>query len=162
MKAGDVSRWQRARCHPKATASPPARVNFRGREKASTITIIIFKSTFVPKLQPSPRTPIQLSKIPVAVLQAIQLHATHKPSPYTPTDNNLPSTIITNNVPSCKIPTSSTKNRVEQPTATSIVKPRFFSTSHQFPNLQNYTHYHWRLQPNLQKQEAKMRALFPS
>jgi hypothetical protein len=56
-----------------------------------------------------------------------------------------------------------TQPKIEPKThPTSITKPRFFSTSHQFPNLRNYTHYHQRLQHNLRKQETKARALSPS
>jgi hypothetical protein len=83
---------------------------------ASTITIILPKSTFVPKLQLSPRIPIKLSQVPHSMLLAIQLQPTHKPSPYTPTNNHLSSGTLANNVSYNKLPSNPTKNRLKQST----------------------------------------------
>jgi hypothetical protein len=79
----------------------------------------------------SSRIPIKLSKITFAILPAIQLHPTYKPSPYTPFNNHLPFGTHANNISYSKLSNNPTKNRA----------------SHQLPNLRNHTHHHRRLQP---------------
>jgi hypothetical protein len=124
--------------------------------------MLLLKPTFIPTFQLPPRIPIQLPQIPFVILPAIQLHPAYKPSPHTPTNNHLPSATIANNVPHCKLSNNPTQSRAKHPISTSTTKPRVFPTSHQFPNLRNYTHHHRRFQPEFRKQEAKARALSPS
>jgi hypothetical protein len=83
-----------------------------------TFAIIILKSTFVPKLQPSPIIPTQLLQISLAILPAIQLHGTCKPNPYTIANNHLSSTTFANNIPNSKLTNIPTKSRAKQSTFT--------------------------------------------
>jgi hypothetical protein len=116
---------------------------------ATTITIIFLKPTFVSEFQPSLRLPVQLSQIPLTILLAIQLRDTDKPTPHTPTNNHLSSGTFTNNIFCHKLPNISTKDRAKQSTSTPAAKSRLFPIINQLPNLQNHTHQHRRLQPDL-------------
>jgi hypothetical protein len=112
---------------------------------AATIAII-FKPTSLLALQLPCRIPIQLPHIPFAILPVIQLHSIDKPCPHNPTNHQLSFTTPPNNIPHSQLPNSSTKNRA-QPTTTSTIKLRVFVAGHQFPNLRNYPYYHRSHQP---------------